>query len=121
MEQKVDKLSKMSNFGAYILEREGKYILEDERGFATYTYLQDCVYIEDIYVRPEFRKQGVGSQWADAICIEAKENGFRALELMATLTGVKFYQVCGYSMNGNFDLELADGVKIQFVPMRKEL
>jgi len=40
---------------------------------------------------------------------------------MATLPGIKFYEANGYSATGDFDLKLTDGVKIQFVPMRKEL
>jgi GNAT superfamily N-acetyltransferase len=69
----------LSNFGAYILEREGKYIIEDERGFLTYTYLPEYVYIEDVYVRPEYRKQGVASEWADRVCAEAKSKGYSKL------------------------------------------
>ena len=46
---------------------------------------------------------------------------YLALELMATLPGIEFYKSCGFSTTGNVDLDLKDGVKLELVPMRKEL
>ncbi|HEX8371119.1 MAG TPA: hypothetical protein VF604_21425 [Pyrinomonadaceae bacterium] len=46
--------------------------------------------------------------------------GFRALELMATLPGIKFYEANGYKGNRRVEYEIAEGVKIEFLPMRKE-
>ena len=43
------------------------------------------------------------------------------MELLSTLPGIKFYKACGYTEQGNYDLELTPDVKIEFVPMRKEL
>ena len=49
----------MSLYGDYILEREKKAIIEDDKGFITFTHLPDeTFYVEDLYVRPEFRQQG---------------------------------------------------------------
>lgn len=69
----------LSNFAAYILERENKFIIEDERGFMTYLFLPEYCYIEDVYVRPEFRKTGVASRWADRVAAEARERGYTKL------------------------------------------
>jgi predicted GNAT family acetyltransferase len=68
--------AKKSNYALYIQERENKSIVEDERGFATYFYLEDAVYIEDIFVKREFRKQGVASEYADKIAEEARSKNF---------------------------------------------
>ncbi len=57
----------MSNFADYIKERQGKKIVEDENGFATYYFAMPDCYIEDIYVVPEKRKSGVASKYADEI------------------------------------------------------
>lgn len=65
----------MSLFGEYIQERENKGIIESETGFATYKFLNDGVYIEDIYVKPEARKSGEATRLADMICDIAKEKG----------------------------------------------
>ena len=57
----------MTHFAEYIKERQGKEIIEDENGFATYYYVGPDCYIEDIYVTPEKRKSGVASLYANEI------------------------------------------------------
>lgn len=61
----------MSLYGEYILEREGYSIIEDERGFATYVIAKDEVYVRDVYVKKEFRQEGVASQYLKLIELEA--------------------------------------------------
>lgn len=66
----------MSLYADYIKERNGRGILENENGFATFEYVTDkLVYIVDLYVIPEKRKTHVASQLADQICAIAKESG----------------------------------------------
>lgn len=66
----------MSLFGKYIAEREGKEIVEDAQGFATYCYLSDGVYIQDLYVDPDFRQKGCASKYADQVAEIAKAKGY---------------------------------------------
>lgn len=58
-------------YGDYIKERLGDEIVERDEGFATYRYIErdgiPCVYIVDIYVRPDFRKTNIASEMADEI------------------------------------------------------
>jgi GNAT superfamily N-acetyltransferase len=65
----------MSLYGEYIKERLGDYIIEDERGFASYRFIESngkpAVYIVDLYVRPSLRKEGIAALMADEICKEA--------------------------------------------------
>jgi GNAT superfamily N-acetyltransferase len=68
-----------SNYALYIMEREGKHILEDEKGFATYLFTASHCYIEDIYVRPEYRKSNVASSYADQISQIARKKGYTKL------------------------------------------
>ena len=77
--------------------------------------------IRAFFVHPDHARKGVARAILSACEREAKAHGFGALELMSTLPGVKFYEANGYSASGDFDLELPDGVKVQFVPMRKQL
>ena len=77
--------------------------------------------IRAFFVHPEHARKGVARAILSVCEREAKAHGFRALELLSTLPGLKFYEANGYSPIGNFDLELANGVKIPFVPMRKQL
>lgn len=65
-----------SNFAQYIKERAGKSIVESEKGFATYFYQDEFVYIEDIFVNAEHRKSGVATEFADRIAEEAKNLGY---------------------------------------------
>ncbi len=81
----------------------------------------DPAKIRAFFVHPQHARKGVARAILANCEREASEHGFRALELLSTLPGIKFYEACGYSRNGNFDLELADGVKLPFVPMRKSL
>ncbi len=72
-------------YSAYLRERENKEILEHPHGFTIYGY--NCVpgvdfphlYIQDNYVKPEYRKTGVARAMADQICAQAKAAGFKVL------------------------------------------
>lgn len=66
----------MSLLADYFKEKGLKEIIEDENGFATYMFLPEGVYIEDIYVRPEARKSGHASKYADQIAEIARAKGF---------------------------------------------
>lgn len=77
--------------------------------------------IRAFFVHPDHARKGVARAILSVCETEAKAHGCRALELLSTLPGIKFYEANGYSPTGNFDLELANGVKIPFVPMRKQL
>jgi len=68
-----------SLYAQYIEEREGKFIIEHAEGFATYLFLSEHVYIEDIFVTKEARKSGVAAQLADQIAEIAREKGFKKL------------------------------------------
>ncbi len=81
----------------------------------------DPAKIRAFFVHPQHARKGVARAILNNCEREASEHGFRALELLSTLPGIKFYEACGYSRQGNFDLELDDGVKLPFVPMRKSL
>ena len=77
--------------------------------------------IRAFFVHPEHARKGVARAILSRCEREARAHGFAALELMSTLPGIKFYEAHGYSATGDFDLELPDGVKLEFVLMRKQL
>ena len=81
----------------------------------------DPAKIRAFFVHPEHARKGVARAILSVCEREARVHGFAALELLSTLPGVKFYEANGYSATGNFELELAHGVKLPFVPMRKQL
>ncbi len=67
----------MSLYGEYVKERGIDSIVETDKGFATYRYINDgkTVYIVDIYVAPSFRKGGTASALADIIAQDARSKG----------------------------------------------
>ena len=70
-----------SLYSQYLSERTNDHILESPLGFATYRYLDDgkTVYIIDIFVVPERRKDGWATQIADEIVKTAKARGANKL------------------------------------------
>ena len=77
--------------------------------------------IRAFFIHPDHARKGIARAILSQCESEARAQGFRALELMATLPGIEFYKSCGFAEIGNFDLDLIDGVKLELVPMRKEL
>ena len=81
----------------------------------------DPAKIRAFFVHPDHARKGVAQALLAKCESEAAANGFRTIELMSTLPGIKFYQAHGYSGDGLFELELTEAVKLGLVPMRKEL
>ncbi len=77
--------------------------------------------IRAFFVHPDWARRGVAGRILETCEREAKAEGFRSLELMATLPGVPFYATRGYEAGEQVEYEIAEGIKIEFVPMRKEL
>jgi ribosomal protein S18 acetylase RimI-like enzyme len=68
----------MHKYAEY-LKLHGKSLIEVDEGYATYMELNDGMYIQDIYVRPEHRNEGVASKMADMIAMIAKSKGLKKL------------------------------------------
>lgn len=77
--------------------------------------------IRAFFIHPDHARKGIARAILARCEEEARAHGFRELELAATLPGVDFYKSCGFSERGTFDLDLVEGVKLELVPMRKEL
>lgn len=69
----------MSLYADYIMEREGKFIVEDEFGFATFLFMKDHCYIEDIFVCKSARQSGRATLYADQITDIALKHGYKKL------------------------------------------
>ena len=77
--------------------------------------------IRAFFIHPDYARKGIARAILSRCEDEARAEGFRALELMATLPGIEFYKSCGFVETGNFDLALTEAVQLELVPMRKKL
>ncbi len=81
----------------------------------------DPAKIRAFFIHPDHARKGIARAILDVCESEASKGGFRALELMATMPGVPFYQAVGYAAGERFDLPMRQGVVLELVTMRKEL
>lgn len=77
--------------------------------------------IRAFFVHPQWARKGIGRAILSACEGDARAHGFRSLELMATLPGLKLYKACGYEGDERVEYEMGGGVSIGFVPMKKDL
>ena len=77
--------------------------------------------IRAFFIHPEHARKGIARAILAACEAEAKAAGFKSLELMSTLPGIKLYRACGYEAEERVELEVGGGVTIGLVPMRKNL
>lgn len=77
--------------------------------------------IRAFFVAPEHARKGIGTIILERCEDDARSFGFLRLELMATLPGVRLYAKHGYVPGSPIQYEVAPGLNIEFVPMRKAL
>ena len=95
----------------------------DARGDRDSTELDpavDAAKIRAFFIHPEFARRGLGTLLLERCEQAAVACGFRRLELMATLPGVRLYAARGYHAGARIDWPVGEGVAIPFVPMSKE-
>ncbi len=79
-------------------------------GFALYytsysTWKGPCIYLEDLYVLPEFRQFGVGSQMFDAVVNIAKERGVKRMDWLVldwNEPAIEFYKKKGATLDAEW-------------------
>lgn len=79
----------------------------------------DPAVIRAMFVHPSAARLGVGSRILEACEARAQEAGFARLELVATLSGVAFYERMGYHAAETLHYRMADDTFIDFVRMEK--
>jgi len=78
----------------------------------------DRARIRAMYTHPDYTRRGIGKLIIEAGEVAAKAEGFKALEMAATMAGVPFYKKCGYLVesewhdtNGDVPVPLCTMVK----------
>ena len=76
--------------------------------------------IRAFFVAPDHARRGHGRALLEHCAREAAAEGFRALELMATLPGVPLYTALGFTTLEATASVLPDGVALRMVRMRRD-
>jgi len=67
----------MRQLAEYLMEREGYSCVLREEGFAAYKIEGEYVYLRDIWVDPDYRKDGIATALANEVAERARESGCR--------------------------------------------
>jgi GNAT superfamily N-acetyltransferase len=77
--------------------------------------------VRAMYTDPEHIRRGIGRMVLDACENAAREEGFRSVELAATLAGEPLYRACGYHVIEPFTSRTSAGVEVPLIRMGKRL
>ena len=70
----------------------------------------DPAKIRAFFVHPDHVRKGIGKKLLLICENEAKESGFKILELIATLAGEKLYKTCGFHKTKNIQIDLGNNI-----------
>ena len=77
--------------------------------------------IRAFFVHPDFARRGIGRAILTACEQAILENGFRSVELVATLAGEILYAAFAYRVLERYEVPLAGGLTLPVVRMSKRL
>jgi GNAT superfamily N-acetyltransferase len=77
----------------------------------------DPARIRAFFVHPNWARRGIGRSIIEACEAAAREEGFRSMELGATLPGEPLYAAMGYTVTTRFDIVMPDGESISAAHM----
>ena len=92
-----------------------------ERDAAQLDVSTEAAKIRAFFVDPQHARTGLGTMLLEKCEAEARAHGFGVIELMGTLPGVRFYAARGYTPGAPVLYEVSPGMRIEFVPMTKNL
>jgi len=77
--------------------------------------------VRAMYTHPDFARRGVGRLVLSICEAAAAREGFRSLELMATVAGEPLYLACGFSILERVQIPTAKGVTVPGARMAKAI
>ena len=81
----------------------------------------DAARVRAMYTHPAYVRRGIGRMILDACEAAARAEGFRRVELAATLAGEPLYRACGYAEIERFTSRTSGGVDVPLLRMGKAL
>jgi len=82
---------------------------------------RDPARVRAMYTHPDYARRGIGRAILAACESAAQAEGFRNLELAATMAGVPLYRACGYAPIEAFEQATPSGVAVPLVRMGKAI
>jgi GNAT superfamily N-acetyltransferase len=82
---------------------------------------RDAARVRAMYTDPAHVRRGVGRMILDACERAARGEGFRSVELAATLAGEPLYRACGYTTLEPFTSRTSSGIEVPLLRMGKAL
>lgn len=82
---------------------------------------KDAAKVRAMYTHPAFARRGIGRTILGVCESAAAAEGFRRVELGATLAGRPLYLACGYRETGRLDADTPSGLRIPIIRMEKTL
>ena len=92
-----------------------------QRDAALLDMAKDAARIRAMYTHPDFKRRGVGRLILEICEGAARDAGFKAVELMATMSGEPLYRACGYHDIQRIIAASKDGVDVPGVRMGKAI
>ena len=75
--------------------------------------------VRAMYTHPDFARRGIGRLVLSRCEAAARAEGFRSLELVATVAGEPLYLACGFSVIERIDVPTSKGVTVPCARMTK--
>ncbi|MBL6852709.1 MAG: GNAT family N-acetyltransferase [Alphaproteobacteria bacterium] len=82
---------------------------------------KDAGRVRAMYTHPRFTRRGIGRLVLELCEAAAAREGFKHVELAATMAGVPLYRACGYTDIEAFDSDTPSGVKVPLIRMGKPI
>lgn len=82
----------------------------------------DAAHVRAMFVHPDRTRRGLGRRILEECESAARREGFRRLDLVATLPGIPLYEAFGFTATADIaDIPLADGVRLACLAMSKPI
>lgn len=82
---------------------------------------RDAARIRAFFVHPDFARRGLGRMLLEASMNAARDEGFTALELMATLPGEPLYRAFGFEALERRELPFGPDIRVAMLRMRRAI
>lgn len=105
----------MSMYKDYVENQlPNRFVHETDKGFITYHVNGDECRLEEIYVKPEFRRQGVAKELRDFASVDGKERGATYIKGSIIIGTNMAEESCMAMLKYGYKFWYAEGVIVMF-------